>query len=109
MASNPPPTDLATAQLVVDEASGNLRPRADDERTAAGAGIEHTKFIYCPALGVRFATRPALHNAQTCTLRPERYLLMRNSARHFCAHHASSQAVCVVLAGLAQEHGGTRT
>ena len=52
MASNPAPTDLSTSQLVIDATSGALRRRADEERTAAGAGIEHNKFIYCPALGV---------------------------------------------------------
>ena len=74
MASNPAPTDLSTSQLVIDATSGALRRRADEERTAAGAGIEHNKFIYCPALGVSGegedevrALRACCHCAPTCT------------------------------------------
>ena len=37
MALNPPPLDISHAQFVVDASSGNLRARADDERTASGA------------------------------------------------------------------------
>ena len=53
MALNPPPRDLTSTQAVVDKESGQLRSRREDERTAAGSGIEHNKFIVCPALGVR--------------------------------------------------------
>jgi hypothetical protein len=55
MASNPPPSDLAEAQAVTDESTGQLRWRREDERTAAGAGVEHNKFIVCHALGVSLA------------------------------------------------------
>ena len=83
MASNPPPNDLATSQLILDKTSGNLRQRADEERTAAGAGIEHNKFIVCPALGVRAKPRrPTLHNTQTKWLRPESNLMIR--VTHLC-------------------------
>ena len=52
MAQNPPPRDAATVQAAVDGTTGLLRHRTDEERTAAGAGIDHNKFIVCPALGV---------------------------------------------------------
>ena len=51
MAQNPPPRDLAEVQAIVDKETGELRWRRVDERTI-GEGIEHTKFIVCPALGV---------------------------------------------------------
>jgi hypothetical protein len=57
MALNPPPRDYMNVQAIVDAEGGQLRWRRDDERTAAGAGIEHTKFIICPALGVRYQSR----------------------------------------------------
>ena len=83
MASNPPPNDLATSQLILDKTSGNLRQRTDEERTAAGAGIENNKFIVCPALGVRAKPRrPTLHNTQTKWLRPESNLMIR--VTHLC-------------------------
>ena len=52
MAQNPPPRDAATVQAAVDGTTGLLRHRTDEERTAAGADIDHNKFIVCPALGV---------------------------------------------------------
>ena len=42
MAQNPPPRDLAEVQAVIDEESGELRPRRADERTI-GEGIEHNR------------------------------------------------------------------
>ena len=55
MATNPLPADAATAQGqgVNDGSATKLRIRRDDERRAVGEGIEYTKHIICPALGVR--------------------------------------------------------
>ena len=86
MALNPPPRDLSSTQAVVDRESGQLRSRREEERTAAGAGIEHNKFIVCPALGVR---SHRLHNAPRCfadaaarvTLQSVCTLLQRRSAK----------------------------
>ena len=60
MAANPPPADAATAQAVVDKNTGLLRVRGNDERTHAGTGIDHNKYIVCPALGVSSCARCAL-------------------------------------------------
>ena len=76
MALNPPPRDLTSTQAVVDKESGQLRSRREDERTAAGSGIEHNKFIVCPALGVRGAT------ARTdCTMRRVALQMPPNASR----------------------------
>ena len=60
MAQNLPPSDLHSAQGIVDAETGQLRARRDDERTAAGQDIEHNLFVLCPAIGVSSAvTLPA--------------------------------------------------
>ncbi len=52
MSQNPSPSDFASAQAVADAITGQLRARRDDERTAAGEGIEHNLYVMCLALGV---------------------------------------------------------
>ena len=67
MATNPLPADAATAQGVYDSSITKFRVRGDDERTVPGEGIEHTKYIICPAIGVRLHSNPLLHKAVACT------------------------------------------
>jgi hypothetical protein len=109
MALNPPPRDLSSTQAVVDKESGQLRTRREEERTTAGAGIEHNKFIVCPALGVR---SHKLHNAPRCfadaaarvTLQSVCTLLQRRSAKlpapssRSRAHHLPSSLAMRAIA-----------
>ena len=52
MATNPPPADGARSQAVYDLGKEQFRARSDDERTETGFGIDHNKWIVCPAIGV---------------------------------------------------------
>jgi len=77
MATNPPPADLGSAQGVFDAESGGFRIRREDERTAAGAGVDHDKFILCAAIGVRSAC-----NCPSLRLHSQPRLLHRPSVRN---------------------------
>ena len=53
MAQNVPPCDMSSMQAVIDQNSGELRYRSEDERTRATSTEECNIFIVCAAIGVR--------------------------------------------------------
>jgi len=55
MSDNPPPRGYEHEQAIRD--TSGLRVRTAEERTASGAGIEHTKFVIAAPIGVSNAQR----------------------------------------------------
>ena len=55
MSENPPPRGYEHEQAIRD--TSGLRVRTAEERTASGAGIEHTKFVIAAPIGVSNAQR----------------------------------------------------
>ena len=79
MSQNPPPRDAATAQAVVNGATGLLRARLEEERTAAGQGVDHNKYIVCSAIGVSCTTLRPWHNAATFAAGPVSHRVMHDT------------------------------
>jgi hypothetical protein len=80
MSQNPPPSDAATAQAVFDSTTGILRARLEEERTAAGQGVDHNKYIVCSAIGVSCTMLAPLHNAHTFAAGPVSHRVMHDTA-----------------------------
>ena len=71
MSDNPPPLGYANEQVVFDQTTRKLRKRRDDERTVAGSGTEHHRFIVAAPIGVRDKQPlppelPMLTSVRTC-------------------------------------------
>ena len=81
MAQNQPPSDLYSAQGILDAETGQLRARRDDERTAAGQGIEHNFFVLCPAIGVSCAANAQCTYLHRCPREPSHLLTLAYSSR----------------------------
>ena len=56
-AINPKPREVATQAVVLHDEEGGLAWRGADDATEAGAGVEHQRFIFSCAIGVRWATK----------------------------------------------------
>ena len=87
--------DADTAQGVLDLELGRLCVRRDDERTVAGDGIEHTKFIIRPAFGVRW---PAAARARrVCVLHKAFPSVERSGCEPVCLLARADVAQTIVM------------